>query len=77
MNKSKQRQIEVVQRNSVHVNLNDFCTHSKQDHFMEVTEWSNGDGVDINLNSFKNNQFSLSWGEFEALCVLVRRLQKR
>ena len=41
---------------------------AKENDFMEVTEWYNGEGFDVVINDRK---FQLTWGEFEALQALV------
>ena len=39
---------------------------------MEVTEWSNGEGFDINIDRKRGSEkFSLSYGEWELLQVLM------
>lgn len=46
-----------------------YCHHHKQHDYMEVTEWHNGEGFDVNLSGEKS--FSLTWGEYECLQALV------
>ena len=41
---------------------------AKEHDFIEVCEWNNGEGFDFTINE---RHFQLSWGEFEALTVLV------
>ena len=41
---------------------------AKDNDFMEVTEWFNGEGFDVTTG---DKQFHLTWGEFEALQALV------
>jgi hypothetical protein len=61
--------IETSTRKAKHTELKPYCHHSKEHDYMEVTEWSNCEGVDININDEKH--ISLTWGEFEALQVLI------
>lgn len=61
--------IEVTTRKAKFTNLKPYCHHSKEHDYMEVTEWSNGEGLDININDKKH--ISLTWGELEALQVLI------
>lgn len=52
--------------------LEPFDIFAKLDHFMETTEWYNGEGVDVTLNSSLGEQhFSLTWGEWRALKALI------
>ena len=45
---------------------------AKDDHFMETTEWYNGEGLDVSINSALGEQhFSLTWGEWNALKALI------
>ena len=61
--------IETSTRKAKFTELKPYCHHSKEHDYMEVTEWSNSEGVDININDKKH--FSLTWGEYEALQVLI------
>lgn len=61
--------IETSTRKAKYTELKPYCHHSKEHDYMEVTEWSNGEGFDININDKKH--LSLSWGEYEALQALV------
>lgn len=64
--------IEVSKRRAVFSELKEYCHHSKDNDFIEVCEWANGEGYDINI-SRSNSQctFSLTPGEFELLQVLM------
>ena len=48
--------------------LKTYCHLAKDDDFIEVTEWYNGEGFDVATG---DKQFQLTWGEFEALQALV------
>ena len=41
---------------------------AKDNDFIEVTEWYNGEGFDVVIN---DRQFQFTWGEFEALKALT------
>ncbi len=52
--------------------LKPYCHHSKDNDFIEITEWSNGEGFDAHFSSRTNERhIQLTWGEFEALQVAV------
>lgn len=58
--------------------LKDFCVFAKDDDFIEVTEWWNGEGFDVtihNLNQDKN--FSLTYGEYRLLKKLIKQFNKQ
>ena len=41
---------------------------AKEHDFMEVCEWNNGEGFDVTKNE---QQFSLTWGQWQCLQALV------
>ena len=64
--------IEVAQRRAVFAQLKPYCFHAGENDYMEVTEWSNGEGFDINIDRKTNKEmFSLTYGEWELLQVLI------
>lgn len=64
--------IEVSQRRAVFSALKAYCHHSGDNDFIEITEWSNGEGYDIVIDRKHNtDRFSLTYGEWELLQVLI------
>lgn len=64
--------VEVNNRRAVFAELKDYCMHSGDHDYMEVTEWSNGEGYDILIDRMRGiERFSLSHGEWELLQVLI------
>lgn len=59
------------ERKSVMTELKKFCVISKEHDFMEITEWANGEGFDVNTS---DKSFNLTFGEFKALKKLVKAL---
>jgi hypothetical protein len=55
-------------RNAKFTQLKQYCLHSNDTDYMEVTEWYNGEGFDVVTN---NKHFSLTNGEWECLQALV------
>jgi hypothetical protein len=48
--------------------LADYDYFAKLDDFIEVTEWYNGEGFDVQLSTSAGEQrMSFSWGEYSAL----------
>lgn len=41
---------------------------AKENDYIELTDWHNGEGFDISINE---RQYSFSYGEFEAITALV------
>lgn len=59
-------------RKSVSDSLKKYCYMAKENDFVEVTEWANGEGYDINISDGKS--VSLTYGELEAINYLVKTL---
>lgn len=49
---------------------------AKEYDFIEITEWSNGEGFDVLIETSKPERFSLTWGQYEAVKYLVKKLNK-
>jgi hypothetical protein len=64
--------IEVSNRKAVFSELKGYCINAGDNDYLEVTQWSNGEGYDICIDR-KNGQerFSLTFGEFDLLTVLM------
>lgn len=64
--------IQVSQRRAVFSELKPYCHHSNENDYIEVTQWSNGEGFDIAIDSKRGpEKFSLTFGEWELLQVLM------
>lgn len=63
---------EFNQRKSVNDSLYKYDILSKEDSYIEVTEWTNGKGWDITID---NKLISLTYGELEAINHLINLLQ--
>ena len=63
-------------RNTIMADLGDFCYLSAKDAYIEITEWNNGEGYDIIVNSFQCNTISLTRGELKAIRKLTKLLNK-
>ena len=64
--------IEVSKRRAVFAELKGYCHLSGDHDFMEVTEWSNGDGYDVFIDRKNGGEkFSLTYGEWKLLQVLM------
>jgi hypothetical protein len=61
--------METYSRKSAFAELQDYCHLAKGGSFMEVTEWKNGEGFDVTIDS---RSFSLTHGEFDLLNILAR-----
>ena len=63
---------EFNQRKSVNDSLYKYDILSKEDSYIEVTEWTNGEGWDITID---NELISLTYGKLEAINHLINLLQ--
>lgn len=64
--------ITTNQRTSLFTLLKPYDCFADQDSFIEITEWSNGEGYDVNIvTNHREQLFQITHGEFEALTVLM------
>lgn len=63
---------EIIQRKSISDNLRKYDYLAKDNSFVEVTEWVNGEGWDI---TFDDTVISLTWGQLDAIKYLTLALQ--
>lgn len=63
--------MEFVERKSVNDKLRKYDHLAKDDDFIEVTEWANGEGWDITIN---DKVIPLTRGELDAIDYLTKGL---
>ena len=63
--------IEINKRTAKFTELKPYDPFADNNAYMEVCEWSNGEGFDVTLSSHGDQRFSLTWGQWEALQALV------
>lgn len=66
--------MKIEQRKSINDNLKEYCHLAKEHSYMEITLWTNGEGFDVDIDA--RERFCLTWGEFEAVKKLVKKLNK-
>lgn len=59
-------------RKAINDYLRRFDYLAKKDDFIEVTEWSNGEGISITINM---NTFELTFGQLDAINYLSQALK--
>lgn len=64
--------MEIKNRRCIFEDLNKFDITAKKDDFIEVCEWTNGEGFDISITDKKI--ISLTRGELEAIDFLTKAL---
>ena len=73
----KKNKMERSKRNAIFEELKGYCIFGQKNDYIEVTEWSNGDGVDVDVSAVDGNQrFSLTWGQFDLLKKMIKKLMK-
>lgn len=68
--------MEIQSRKSINDKLKKYyyCSNGDND-FIEVTQWTNGEGIDVTINSNgQEKSFSLTYGELEAINYLKMSL---
>jgi len=76
------KEIKVETRKSAFVDLEDYCVNSMGERkdkgdFLEVTEWTNGEGYDIHIEDSSGLvRFMLTWGQFEAMKKCIKAIDK-
>lgn len=65
--------MKIDTRKTVYDDLKKYCICAKDNDYIEVTEWTNGEGYDIDINDEK--RISLTHGELEAIQFLTKYLE--
>lgn len=69
--------MEIQKRKSVHIELKEYCHFAKPSDFVEITEWTNGEGYTINISSgFDDKIINVTHGEFDAIKKCIKFLNK-
>ena len=68
--------MEKYNRKAVFCNLKEYDFSCKEHSYIEITEWKNGEGIDINAYNYSDRTISISWGEFKLIKKLVKELDK-
>lgn len=65
--------MEIKNKKSIMASLSKFNHFCKESDFIEVTEWANGEGYDINING--TQYLSLHYTELDAINFLTKCLE--
>lgn len=69
--------MDVYNRKAIFESLSEYCVFADKDAFIEVCEWHNGEGFDVEISSkLGDNTFSLTWGEYDAMIHLTTKLSQ-
>jgi len=73
--KELEKNFKYSERKTVFSYIGEACVLSSPDDYMEITEWTNKDGFDIDINSKGGNQkISITYGEFRLLKFMVKNI---
>lgn len=61
-------------RKSIFSKLKKFCHFAGKDDYIEVTEWKNGEGFDVEVLSKNNERFQLTYGQYTLLKEIIKKL---
>lgn len=67
-------EIQRYKLDAAFAHLKDWDAFSKDEDFIEVSLWHNGEGFEVNLSSCGEQHFQMTWGQFKALKKLVKEL---
>lgn len=69
--------MDKYRRNTVFEELKDHCMFAKDGDYIEVTEWKNGEGFDVDITSSTiSERFNLTWSQYKVLKKAVKVLSK-
>lgn len=68
--------MEINNRKSVLANLEDYSPFYSEHDYIEITEWANGEGWDINIGTKHDSKhISLHYSELEIINYLTKYLE--
>ena len=73
---SNENKFKISKRNSIFSELSEYDLSSEKDYYMEVTEWTNGEGYDVYISNYAERSISIGHNEFKLLKKLIKELDK-
>lgn len=73
----KELKIQESKRTTLFAELKPFDVFAKENDFIEVTEWTNGEGYDVTIEAGPGAHFQITDGQFRALKKLIKTLNKK
>ena len=69
--------MEITKRKSINDKLKKYTYSGDENDIIEITEWANGDGIDIAISTVSGNNriYTLSHDELDAIDYLVKCLK--
>jgi hypothetical protein len=69
-------EIDKYNRKAVFTELKPFCPFAGDSDFIEVCQWKNMEGFDVEVSGKLGQRFQLTFGEFQALKKLIKKLEE-
>ena len=69
--------IKESKRTTLFAELKPFDVFAQENDFIEVTEWTNGEGYDVTIEAVHMAHFQITYGQFRALKKLIKTLNKK
>lgn len=68
--------VDKYKRKAICSDLKHYCHFADKNDFIEVCEWKNGEGFDVEVSGKLHQRFQMTYGEFEALKRVVKKMMK-
>lgn len=76
MKPNQKPKVDKYKRKSIVTDLKPFCVFADKNDYVEVCEWINGEGFDVEVSGKLHQRFQMTYGEFEALKKVVKKMMK-
>jgi len=70
------KKIEKYKREALFANLKEYDCTAKEHSYIEVIEWKNGEGIDVNIYNHSERMVSICYSEFDLIKKMVKKLNK-
>lgn len=69
--------MEITKRKSINDKLKKYTYSGDENDIIEITEWANGDGIDIAIAKVlgDNRMYTLSYDELDAIDYLIKSMK--
>lgn len=68
--------MDMYTKKAVFSHLKKYDHIANDDDFIEVTEWKNEEGFDVDIVGKSPTRFQLTWGEYAALKKVIKKLNE-
>lgn len=68
--------IEEYNKKTIFSELKDYCYFADEHDYIEITEWKNCEGFDIEISGKQQQLFRLTRGEYDLIKKLIKILDK-